>query len=100
MLKFVNKLDSSDMDQFVIVAKNSCLVQKNGRLKTMLFKSLGVHAVEQYEYGHYDLYVQIAYTDGKKEIVVEYGLSKSELGQLLVEISRHGSITPINFNLQ
>jgi hypothetical protein len=95
MLKFVKQLDSSDMDQFVIVGKNSCLVQKNGELKTKIFKSLGVHAVEHQNYGHYDLYVQIAYTNGKKEIVVEYGLSKSDLGKLLVEISRHGSIAPM-----
>lgn len=96
MLKFVKQLDSTDMDQFVIVGTGSCLVQKNGQVKSKLFKSLGVHAVEHYVYGHYDLYVQIAYTNGKKDIVVEYGLSKSQLGQLLVEISRHGSIAPIN----
>lgn len=97
MLKFVKQLDTTEyryMDQFIIMGKNSCLVQKNGELKTRLFKSLGVY-INKTQYNHYDLFVSVMYNNDERDIVCEIGLDVEDLGKLLVEISRHGSIAPM-----
>lgn len=98
MLKYVKRLDTSKqfgyLDQFLIIGKNSCLVQKNGQLKSGLFKSLGV--LIQENYGAYDLHISIEMS-GTKQVVVEYGLTNEQLGEMLLMLSRHGSIDQIQF---
>jgi hypothetical protein len=90
-LKHLTYLDTSTnwlTEQFVIIAKNSCLVKKNGQVKTRLFKT-GEITTTLLANGSYDIMIKVAYVDGNEDTVVEYGLREEELNAMIAMYKRH-----------
>lgn len=91
-LKHLNYLDTNTnwlTEQFIIIAKNSCLIKKNGRLKSGLFQTDGIQ-VKTTKDNTSDLLIRIKHSEGY-DLVAEYGLTDIELKELIAMYGKHGS---------